>query len=267
MVTRKIILFSVFLCCHSPLVYCQILHTESFSVILDTTKNVKGSIIPNFKFQNLKENLIEFENIADISIRIKDNAITFANKIEVSKFGNEILVSGGYVYGEFRKIYEKTIAFEVYGQVHWAEARGMERKYAGGINARWRIISKETIGLFAGVGPFYEFERWNFEGISDTSLIPENAAPREISNLKLGSYLSFKYALFKKIFVDGSIYHQSRFDEIFTTPRLASSTRVTYSFTEFLGLSLICQNIYDPRPVVPIDKLFNKIIFGVSISF
>ena len=30
----------------------QILHTESFSVILDTTKVFKGSIIPDFKFQN-----------------------------------------------------------------------------------------------------------------------------------------------------------------------------------------------------------------------
>lgn len=45
----------------ATLASAQILHTESFSVILDTTQTIKGSIISDFKFQTQKKDLIEFE--------------------------------------------------------------------------------------------------------------------------------------------------------------------------------------------------------------
>ncbi len=61
----------------------QILHTKSFAVILDTNRIIKGNIVPDFKFQNLKEDFLEFENTTDISFRIKKSAITVANKIEL----------------------------------------------------------------------------------------------------------------------------------------------------------------------------------------
>lgn len=249
------------------LAHSQILFTESFTVILDTTKVLKGSLLPNFKYQNLKEDLIEIENQADIALLLNDNALTLANKVGFSRFGEETILSGGYVYGEYSHIYEKPFTLEVYGQVHWAEARGMERKYALGIHGRWRIIRHNDTGLFFGVGPFYEFERWNFDGISDPDLIPLDESVREMENIKLGSYISFKYKPVDAIFIDISLYHQSRFDEVFTRPRIATSSRITYNFTRFLGLALTYQNIYDPDPLVPIDKLFNHLVLGVSINF
>ena len=89
--------------------FAQILHAESFTVILDTSKFIKGKIVPDFKFQNLKEDLIEFENTSDISFRFKKNAITIANKIELSKYGDEVLLSGGFLYMEYRRILEKQV--------------------------------------------------------------------------------------------------------------------------------------------------------------
>jgi len=104
----------------------QVLHTESYSVILDTTQKIKGSIIPDFKFQNQKKDLIEFENISDISIRFEEHAITFANKIELAKYGDEVLLSGGYLYIEYRRIFESKFSLEPFSQFHWTEARGLE---------------------------------------------------------------------------------------------------------------------------------------------
>ncbi|MFA5670034.1 MAG: hypothetical protein WC967_12365 [Balneolaceae bacterium] len=132
----------------------QILHTESFAVILDTSNVIKGNIVPDFKFQNLKEDLIEFENTTDISFRLKNNAITLANKIELSKYGDEVLLSGGFMYLEYRRIFDNKFVIEPFSQVHWAEARGLAFKYAGGINLRYRVYSSEKAGFFVGTGPF-----------------------------------------------------------------------------------------------------------------
>jgi hypothetical protein len=245
----------------------QIIFTESFTVILDSSKKVQGSIIPDFKFQTQRRNLIEFQNLADISFRMGDNALTFANKIEVSRFGKEALLSGGYLYVEYRRILENTFVPEFYSQIHWADARGMRFKYAGGINARFRIAAKENMGFFAGIGPFYEYERWNYNGVSDSALIPADPIPIEVSHIKLGLYVNLKYSPADRISTDFSVYYQSRFDGLFSTPRLASSSRVSYRFTKHLSLAGMYQNIYDFAPVVPIKQLFNRVTLSVSISF
>lgn len=245
----------------------QILHAESFSVIMDTTKKIKGSIVPDFKFENQKKELIEFENVSDITFLIKNSALTFANKIELSKYGEQVLLSGGYLYIKYGKIVEQKFSIDPFSQIHWSEARGLEFKYSGGFYGRYLIISKEKIALCAGLGTFYEHERWNYDGVDDTLLIPANNGDVYSDEIKLGSYVSFKYESDYDFFIDISIYHQSRYDEIFSTPRLAGSVSITYSFTEHLGLIFKYQNIYDYKPLVPIEKLFNRIIFSIDISF
>ncbi len=247
-------------------VSAQILHTENFAVILDTTKHFKGSLIPDFKFQNQKEDVFEFENTANISVRLKNNAITLANKIELSKYGNETLLSGGFLYLEYRNIFRKRYVAEPYVQLHWAEARGLDYKFASGVNFRYRILSSDKHGIFVGTGPFYEFERWNYNGVKD-ELLPADLSDVEQENVKLGTYVSFKWITDHNFDFDISIYHQSRFDEIISTPRLASSTSITYKFTKNIGLILRYQNIYDYKPVVPIDKLYNKIMFTIELTF
>ena len=47
----------------------QILYTESFNVILDTSKTVKGSFMPSLRYRNVKKEFIEISNTADISFR------------------------------------------------------------------------------------------------------------------------------------------------------------------------------------------------------
>lgn len=259
-----LLVFLVFLSGHQ--LDAQVLHTESFSVIIDTSRNIKGSIIPNFEYQNQKKNLILFENLSDISIRFDDHALTFSNKIELSRYGKEILLSGGYLYVEYRRLFEKNFSLEPFSQIHWTEARGLEFKYAGGILGRFRILEDEKMGVFAGTGPFYEYERWNYDGVKDR-LIPQNSKDVTSENIKLRTYISFKWYSQYNFTFDVSAYHESKPGEIFSTPRLASSTSVTYNFTENLGLLLRYQNIYDYNPLVPIDQLYNKLVLTVNISF
>ncbi|QKG80039.1 DUF481 domain-containing protein [Tenuifilum thalassicum] len=245
----------------------QVLHTESFAVILDTSKTIKGSFTPDFKFQNLKKDLLEFENTTDITFKFKGNAITIANKIELSKYGKETLLSGGFLYMEYRRIIEKRrLVLEPYAQMHWSDPRGLELKYASGFNFRYRLYYKNLIGMYIGSGPFYEFERWNYDGVPD-ELLPPNPQKIEKQDFKIGSYISFKWKTPINLDIDISLYHQSKLNEFFYTPRLASSSSIKYNFTDHLGLIVQYQTIYDYAPVVPIDKLFNVLSTTIEVSF
>jgi hypothetical protein len=244
----------------------QILFSESFAVILDSARSVKGSITPELKIQTQKKTLVEITNLADISIRVKRNYFSVANKVEFTSFGGEVFLSGGYLYMKYKNQLDKHFMLEYYGQVHWAEARGLERKYAGGLNARLLIIKNAKTGLFAGIGPFYEYERWNYNAVSDENL-PASIQSIDTVNLKVGTYISYKHWIADRVFMDVSLYHQSRFDQVFDRPRLATSTRIGYQISEHLQLVAMYQNIYDYGPIVPINRWFHRVIGTISVSF
>ena len=210
--------------------------------------------------------MIEITNLTDLSIKVKRSYLSVANKIEFTSFGSDVFLSGGYMYFKFKNELDKHFLLEYYGQVHWAEARGMERKYAAGANARFKIIKNSRTGFFVGAGPFYEYEKWSFNGVPDERL-PANLALIDTVNIKFGSYISFKHQIFDKVFLDLSAYHQARFDELFTRPRLATSSRVGYQFSEHLQFVVMYQNIYDYQPIVPIDNWFHRVIATIAVSF
>lgn len=122
------------------------------------------------------------------------------------------------------------------------------------------------MGSSFGQGVFYENELWDIRGVEDTKT--QGLKPNYRSEfIKLGTYASAKYQTDKKFDFDVSLYYQNKVLSYFTEPRLAASTSIKYNFTEHLGARLLYQNIYDPNPIVPIDKLFHKAIFSVDISF
>ena len=252
------------ICCDK--IVAQVLHTENFNVVIDTSKVLKGNFSPSFRYRNVKEDFLEIGNTADISIRIKNHAFTVANRVEYSILGKENILSGGFVYLEYLNLQSKKIAFEPFFQMHWREIRGLDRKYAGGMNIRWRALVKENTGLFFGVGTLYEFERWNYSGVSD-DLLPNDQTPIEIKQFRGTSYISLKQKIGDLFDLDISGYYQPTFSSPFEKYRLASSFELTYNFTKFIGLRFLYQNIFDPKPLVAIDELYNDVKFGITLSF
>ncbi|MEX0982822.1 MAG: hypothetical protein WD577_11485 [Bacteroidales bacterium] len=189
------------------------------------------------------------------------------NKLEYAIYGKEKIMSGGFVFVEYRNIQGKTIAIEPFVQMHWQEIRGLERKYAGGANIRWRILAKPNIGIFAGLGALYEYERWNYTGVADPLSIPADAEPVQVNKFRGVSYLSLNKNFGDMFDLDLSVYYQPALGGQIISHRLASSSALIYNISQYFGLTLVYQNIYDSNPVVPIEKLYNDINLGVTISF
>lgn len=261
---KSLIIISLIIICPIGL-FAQVIFTESFTVILDSSR-VRGSITPEVRIRTQKKVLTEIDNLADVSIRLKNSRLTFANRIEFSRYGEELALSGGYVYTELRNFTNRLIVPEYYGQVVYDHPRGLQVKYAAGIHARLRIYTKDTVGLFFGLGPFYEYEIWDYSGV-DESLVPLNPSDI-ISNLfKLSSYISYKQLLFKTLKLDISTYYQDSFKELFKFPRLASSIKVGLMLSDRFEFIIMYQNIYDFKPVVPISKWYHNYYATISINF
>lgn len=244
----------------------QILYSESFSLVTDTTRRVAGQIQPDLDVRTQRRLLVQFENRVDVSVRLGKSAFTVANKLEVARFGSETLLSGGYAYAEYRRLTEGAYRSEFHAQVQWADARGLDARTAAGYYARLRLRSDSVWQAFAGLGPFVERERWSYRGIDEEDR-PAGPTPDARTRLKYGAYLAAKVRPSERWAADVSVYLQSAFDAGLGDARLALSAQASYRFTRYLSAVALYQNLYDGAPVVPIAPWYHRADFGLSVSF
>lgn len=244
----------------------QMLFPESYVVIFDTTRHFKGSISPSVELKTPKELYVEINNIADLAWRFKNYGFIIANKLELTKNGNETILSGGYLYTKFKTFYDNPLVLEYYAQYHWAEARGIIKKFAFGVNARYKIYKNGNGGAFIGVGPFYEYELWNYDGVAK-DLLPANQDVIATRYLKLNMYLSTQRSILERINLEGAIYLQDGFEKLFKNPRLGTSAGISYQVTKYIAFGIQFRMLYDMDPVVPVDKFWFNTFTELQVTF
>ena len=188
--------------------YSQMLFSENLTMSIDSTKSIQGTILPVLDFKTEKEDVFTFKNTANLNLLIKRNrVINLINKFEFSTYGNKVTVSGGYVHTEYRYLLHQ--AFEVYPYVEsqWAESRGMKYKVSTGLQSRYRLINSDHCLMFATVGVFFEFEKW--EQPSSTPFAGTYACSRSV---KSHLSVSFRHRLGEHWELTTTAIHQAKPD-------------------------------------------------------
>jgi hypothetical protein len=68
----------------------------------------------------------------------------------------------------------------------------LQIKYAAGIYARFKINTKNSMGLFNGLGPFYEYETWDYSG-AKVGLVSADHETITNKQIKIASYFKFPF--------------------------------------------------------------------------
>lgn len=258
----KCISFFVFMMISMP-TQAQMLFSENLTMEIDSTKTIQGSLQPVVDFKTEKENVLTLKNTANLNLLIKKSrVINLINKLEFSTYGKKITVSGGYVHAEYRYLLHH--AFEVYPYVEsqWAGSRGMTFKISSGVQSRYRLVNTKHCLMFAAVGLFYEFEKWQYPdppaGISDYAYS---------RNVKSHLSLSFKHSLGEHWELTTTAIHQAKPDSYFKSARFGGAVDLAYHITQKIGIRGTYRIIYDTSPIVPVRKDYNTVDAGIDISF
>jgi len=258
----KCISFFVFMMISMP-TQAQMLFSENLTMEIDSTKTIQGSLQPVVDFKTEKENVLTLKNTANLNLLIKKSrVINLINKLEFSTYGKKITVSGGYVHAEYRYLLHH--AFEVYPYVEsqWAGSRGMTFKISSGVQSRYRLINTEHCLMFAAVGLFYEFEKWQYPdppaGISDYAYS---------RSVKSHLSLSFKHSPGEHGELTTTAIHQAKPDSYFKSARFGGAVDLAYHITPKIGIRGTYRIIYDTSPIVPVRKDYNTVDAGIDISF
>ena len=243
--------------------YSQMLFSENLTMDIDSTKTIQGSLLPVLDFKTEKENVLTLKNTANLNVLIKHNrVINLINKLEFSTYGKKITVSGGYVHAEYRYLLHH--AFEVYPYVEsqWAGSRGMTYKISTGLQSRYRLVNSENCLMFATVGVFFEFEKW--ENPSTDNIAEPYAYSRSV---KSHLSVSFRHRLGDHWALTTTAIHQAKPDSYFKKARFGGAVDLKYNITPTIGIRGTYRLIYDTSPIVPVRKDYNSIYEGIDLSF
>lgn len=243
--------------------YSQMLFSENLTMDIDSTKTIQGSLLPVLDFKTEKENVLTLKNTANLNLLIKHNrVINLINKLEFSTYGKKITVSGGYVHAEYRYLLHH--AFEVYPYVEsqWAGSRGMTYKISTGLQSRYRLVNSENCLMFATVGVFFEFEKW--EKPSTDNIAEPYAYSRSV---KSHLSVSFRHRLGDHWALTTTAIHQAKPDSYFKKARFGGAVDLKYNITPTIGIRGTYRLIYDTSPIVPVRKDYNTVDAGIDLSF
>ncbi len=233
---RYCLLFSL-LCPLLPL-RAQIIFTESLATVIDTTRSWQGSVAPELNFKTEKENFFSFKNNANVSWLLqKKKAITLINQLEITAFGNTVNVSNGFLHMEYRYLVKPRLEVYPFAELVWSPTRGLLLRVASGMQSRYRLIQSEHFILTSGIGFFYEYEKWNMDGVPKYT--GENI----------------------------TLYMHSRLDSNIANPRFAYDLQLKHHITKNFGIWLSYQVIQHTKPIVPIKKMYLVTTGGVFISW
>ena len=203
------------------------------------------------------------ENTANLNLLINRNrVVNLIDKLEFSTYGKKITVSGGYVHAEYRYLLHH--AFEVYPYVEsqWAGSRGMTFKVSSGLQSRYRLVNSTHCLMFAAIGVFYEFEKWEYPdppvGISD------HAYSRSV---KSHLSLSFRHSIGEHWELTTTAIHQAKPDSYTKCARFGGAVDLAYHITPKIGIRGTYRIIYDTSPIVPIRKDYTTVDAGIDIAF
>ena len=259
--TKKIFLSLLVLSFHLP-IYSQMLFSENLTMDIDSTKTIQGFLLPVLDFKTEKENVLTLKNTANLNLLIKrKRVINLINKLEFSTYGKKVTVSGGYVHLEYRYLLHQVFEIYPYAESQWAGSRGLEYKISTGLQSRYRIINKEKFLMFAAVGLFYEFEKWEEQA-------PDPAELHIYSrNIKSHLSVSFKHHLADRWELTTTAIHQAKPDSYFKEARFGGAVDLKYKITPTVGVNGAYRLIYDTAPIVPIRKTYTTVEAGLNVSF
>jgi len=259
----KRLLYMLLALLSSASAYSQMLFSENLTMTIDSTKTLQGSLMPILDFKTEKEDVFTFKNTANLNLLINCNrVINVINKFELSTYGSQIILSGGYVHMEYRYLLDHAFEVYPYAESQWAESRGMKHKISTGLQSRYRLLNTQSSLMFAAVGFFFEYEKWEYPA-------PDNVEATYAYSRSIKSHLSLSYKLRigEKWELTTTAIHQTRPDSTFKEARYGGAIDLKYNITPTIGILGTYRLIYDSAPIVPIKKDYHSLEVGLNISF
>lgn len=178
--------------------------------------------------------------------------------------GPDDILNAGYFHCRFRLGYRNKFQPETFLQYQWDNRRGLEYRALAGANIRYNFWKGDRWDFNAGLGLFYEEEKWNYAAV-DSAKVPALATPLLNRLLKINSYIRLNFKASDNSDLALNIFLQTRPFEV--KPRIAPNLQWNINAGKHIGISISFSGIYDAAPVVPIHQFYYSLSNSILLRF
>lgn len=243
----------------------QILNFERKRLDNDTTDFTAFNISLDFSLYNRSAdaeapvNLLGFNNNINYIRKRGKHALIFINQNDYLKINESPFLNTGFAHLRGHLWRAKKRSVEVYGQYSYDNFRQLNPRVLSGVNLRYRLIRSDIFTLNAGIGGFFEYERWRH---------PKTDELVEVYLPKLNTYFSWRLELSENFDYNGTLYYQSGYDPSIDRlrNRIAHTSNFIARISGRLALSVAFEMNYEDRPIVPITPFIFSLRNGLMLT-
>lgn len=267
---NKIVLLT-FILGSIPLMFGQVLNIDRENG--DDTVFHRDIISLNFGFSldKQKRNLIEFSSQLENDFFFKKSSLVWITlaQTDAAFNGGTILENNGYMQMRLRDNDKRRVYPDFYMQYQWNGVWGLQNRGLAGCNARFRFWENKKDDLYAGIGVFYEYEKWNpfltsFAFSQDSMDIVYRAMPRFNVTAKAAIHLK------EGIDLSGSTFIQFPLNEQFTNfmnPRWFIDLKLYCAITKHIAIVINYDHNFDAYRPLPIDTYYYNANVGFQLKW
>jgi hypothetical protein len=231
-----------------------------------TLKKWNLSISANYSSDKLKGNLNDISTRIEIDNRLKNNYVLIGQFNTDATFINKtILQNEGYSQLRIRDNDNRKNSIEGFIQYQWNGTLGMLYRQIIGSNYRLRILEKNNIDCYIGLGGFYEIEKWNYDGVDSTVQVI-NTDPISRNLYRLNHYWKFAYKLNDKIDISTVSYFQFPINKDFLNLRWYLEFNTNLTISKKVSCFIHWDHIIDNYRVVPISNYYYTFNYGLTLN-
>jgi len=163
------------------------------------------------------------------------------------------------VFGHLRYNYQVLpwLVAEAFTQLQRDRFARLQLRVLAGGGLRIRYFNRETIKLFQGTTPMYEYE--------NLDQAPIDRHPATVSTARWSNYLNLRLRFTEETRFDATVYVQPRFDQ-WSDVRVLSQAALTVQLAEAVRLVTEFRLNYDSRPPSEVESLDLALQNGVEVS-
>lgn len=195
----------------------------------------------------------------------KNYILVLSGKADLTKSGNQVLNNIGYNHLRFRDNDTRILSPEPFLQYQWNTTLGLFQRYLAGCNLRVCIYNRSKADIYYGGGVMYESEHWNYNGVTDLSLIPTYDTVIKNNNVKTNEYIKASISISSSCDIVTAVFLQNKIDDFVNTYRLSDYTSLNLRVSRKLFFSISGDIAYDNKPVVPINNINYTLVSSLSI--
>jgi hypothetical protein len=221
----------------------------------------------SFSSEKQKKALIDFTSKTECYLFQKNQYLwILLAQMDVALNGKNTNENNGFFQFRYRDNDSRKVSPDYFTQYQWNGIQGMEYRWLLGINARFKFFEKKKSDLFAGIGVFYERERWN-PNLSSYAFSKDSLSPLDRNMFRLNTTAKFALKLSKTVDLTGSSFLQFPLNSHFASPRWFLDANLNFTVSKYWTFIVHYDHNFDAFRPLPIDNYYYALTMGVQLKW